>query len=121
MIDLALDNITHDLIFENFDLQLFDDTNQISQNLGIRLRFLLGEWYLDITQGIPYYQEIFKKNPNQIQIESALKAEILDTDGVLELLKFESLFDRRNRRYSVNFTVRTISGEDLQKELELPV
>lgn len=121
MIDLALDNVTNDLIFEDFDFKLYDDTNQITQNLAIRLRFMLGEWFLDVTQGVPYYQEIFIKNPNQIQIESSLKQEIVNTEGVVELTKFQSNFDRTNRRYYVNFSVRTISGEELAKEIELTV
>ncbi len=121
MIDLELDPITNDLTFRNFDFGLIDDTKQIMQNLAIRLRFVLGEWYLDITQGIPYFQEFFIKNPNQIHIESVLKTEIVRTRGILELISFASSFDKRRRIFSVNFRARSISGEELQKELELPV
>lgn len=121
MIDIALDPLTNDLVFADFDFALVDDTRQIMQNLAIRLRFVLGEWYLDITQGIPYYEEIFIKNPNQIQIESVLKQEIVQTRGILELTSFDSSFDKRRRIYSVKFSARSISGEELLKELELPV
>jgi hypothetical protein len=121
MIDIALDPITNDLIFQDFDFALFDNTKQIMQNLAIRLRFVLGEWYLDITQGIPYYEEFFIKSPNQIQIESVLKQEIVQTRGIVELTKFEADFDKRRRIFSVRFGARSISGEELLKELELPV
>jgi hypothetical protein len=121
MIDFALDPVTNDLIFEDYDFQLFDDTKQIMQNLSIRLRFFLGEWYLDITQGIPYYEIFFKKAPNQIQMESILKEEIVNTRGIVEITSFESDFSARNRVYSVKFSARSISGEDLLKEFEIPV
>lgn len=121
MIDFALEQITNDLIFQDFDFQLFDDTNQIMQNLAIRLRFVLGEWFLDLTQGVPYFEVFFKKAPNQIQIESILKEEIVNTRGIVELTSFESDFDARKRIYSVKFSARSISGEDLLKELEIPV
>lgn len=121
MIDFALEQKTPDLIFTNFDFQLYDDTNQIMQNLGIRLRFILGEWFLDITQGIPYYEEVFIKAPNQIQIESIIMREIVTTRGILEIISFESDFDTRKRIYSVKFSARSISGETLLQEFELPV
>lgn len=120
MIDIALDQLTGSLAIENFDLVLIDDTNQIKQNLLIRLKFIFKEWYLDNTQGVPYFEDFFIKNPNQIRIESVLKTEIVNTDGVVELLDFESTYDDRLRKYSVRFTVRTISGEALQIEEELP-
>lgn len=121
MIDFALDQLTNDLVFKDFDFDLVDDTKQIMQNLAIRLRFILGEWYLDITQGIPYYEVFFRKAPNQIQIESILKEEIVNTRGIVELTSFESDFDARRRLYTVKFSARSISGEELLKELELPV
>ncbi len=121
MIDIALDPITNDLVFTNFDLALVDDTNQIAQNLAIRLRFFLAEWYLDITQGIPYYEFFFIKAPNQIQIESILKEEIVNTRGIVELTRFSADFNKNTRIFSVNFGARSISGEELLKEFELPV
>ena len=121
MIDIALNPISNDLIFDNFDFDLFDESKQITQNLAIRLRFFLEEWFLDITQGLPYYQVFFVKNPNLIQIESILKNEILTTKGIAELISFESKFNPRSRIFSVKFTAKTISGEQLQKELELKV
>lgn len=121
MIDIALDKKTHDLIFENFDFVLYDDVNQIMQNLNIRLRFFLGEWFLNVLQGIPYYEAFFIKNPNLIFVDSYLKNEILTTRGILELTQFETSFDSRNRIYKVKFSVIAISGEQLFNEMELKV
>lgn len=121
MIDFELDPVSNDLVFQDFDFGLVDDTRQIMQNLAIRLRFFLGEWYLDITQGLPYFETFFRKSPNQIQIESILKEEIVNTRGIVEITRFETNFDQQRRVYTVNFSARSISGEELQKELELPV
>lgn len=121
MIDFALDPVTNDLVFEDFNFFLLDDTRQIMQNLAIRLRFIFGEWFLDITQGVPYFEYFFIKAPNLIQIESILKEEIVTTRGIVELTSYEANFDARLRIYSVKFSARSISGEELLKELELPV
>ncbi|MEM0173067.1 MAG: hypothetical protein QXI16_01010 [Sulfolobaceae archaeon] len=121
MIDIALDPITNDLVFNNFDLSLVDDLDQIAQNLAIRLRFFLAEWYLNIDIGLPYYQIFFVKSPNEIQVESVLKEEIVNTRGVAELLSFSSTFDKAKRIFSVKFTARTVENEEIMKEMELPV
>lgn len=121
MIDIALDPLTNDLVFTDFDFALVDDTRQIMQNLAIRLRFVLNEWFLDVTQGIPYFEFFFVKAPNQIQIESILKEEIVNTRGIVEITSFSADFNIRTRVYSVRFGARSISGEELLKELELPV
>lgn len=103
MKDLLLDPETHDLRLVNFDLAFADGIDQVAQNLGIRLRFILGEWFLDITAGVPYYESFFVKSPNRINIESILKNEILNTTGVGEILQFSSDFDNISRNFKVNF------------------
>ena len=110
MKDLGLNPITHDLIISNFDLVTIDDVDQITQNLGIRLRFFLGEWFLDVTAGLPYYQSIFQKSPNQINVESAIKAEIVNTKDISEILNFTSNYTSSNRKFDVRFTALTSSG-----------
>lgn len=122
MIDLGLDPLTNDLEIVGFDLTLVNDRDQIAQNLGIRLAFVLGEWYLDITAGIPYYQDFFIKAPNQIQIETVLKEEIVNTVGVNEILAFSTNYNPPGspaRTFTVNFQVNTVAG-NLQIEQELP-
>ncbi len=121
MIDIAIDQETNDLFFDNLDFSLFDNTKQIMQNLYIRLKFVFGEWFLDITQGVPYYEVFFIKSPNQIQIDSVIKDEIINTRGIVEITHYEATFDKKNRKYIVKFNAKTISGEEFLKELELPV
>lgn len=118
MIDFALDPKTGDLLIENFDFALVSDVDQIAQNLAIRLRFFNGEWFLNILEGIPYYQYFFIKNPNQIQVESFLKDEILNTPGVTELTAFSSDFDGSKRKFTVEFACK---AEDSIIDLTLEV
>lgn len=119
MKDLALDPSTGDLLIVDFDATLVDGIDQIAQNLAIRLRFIQGEWYLNILAGLPYYQYFFIKNPNQIQIETFLKDEISNTTGVQEITSFTSNFDSQNRKFNVEFGCKTIDG-NLEMEQTLP-
>jgi hypothetical protein len=119
MIDIELDPTTNDLVLDSFDLSLIKDVRQVAQNLAIRLRFFLGEWYLDTTVGLPYYEYILVKNPNQIQVESFIKEEIAATQGIEQITAFSSSFDIVKRIYSVAFSVKTLN-DNLQLELEIP-
>lgn len=119
MIDMALDTKTGDLLLFESGAQLIRDVDQIAQNLAIRLRFMQGEWYLNILAGVPYYQYFFVKEPNQIQVESFLKDEIVNTRGVEQITAFSSDYDPRNRQFSVQFSCMTVSGE-IEINQELP-
>jgi len=117
-IDLGLSTSTGDLVVNNFDLTLVDSTDQIAQNLAIRLRFFLAEWFLDIESGIPYYQDILIKAPNQFRVESVIKEEIINTDGIVEILSFSTNFNERDRKFTVSFSCDSVSGV-INLELEL--
>lgn len=119
MIDMALDPKTGDLLLVEAGAQLVRETDQIAQNLAIRLRFIQGEWYLNILAGIPYYQYFFVKEPNQIQVESFLKDEIANTRGVEEITSFSSDYNSQNRTFAVKFSAKTVSDE-IEIEQELP-
>ena len=110
MIDLALDPSTGDLQLFDFDLGLIEGVDQIAQNLAIRLRFIRGEWYLNILAGLPYFEYFFIKEPNQIQIETFLTNEIANTRGILEITSFSSNFDGFSRNFSVDFACNTVFG-----------
>lgn len=110
MIDLKLDTIIHDLEVDAYDLQLVEDQAYIAQSLRIRLLFFLGEWFLDTSEGVPFYEDIFVKNPNLGAIEAALKARIASTPGVTDLISFSMDYDRSNRKLEVEFEVDTEFG-----------
>lgn len=110
MKDLLLDLLENDLRVDTFNLSLVDGLDYIRQKLQIRLQFFYGEWFLDTTQGIKYFDEIFIKNPTLSRVQSILKAAITDTPGVNELLKMECSIDNARRKLLVTFTVNTTYG-----------
>lgn len=109
-VDIALDKTTHDIIVSNNDFLVVKDVDKVGQKLKQRLLFYQGEWFLDTTVGIPYFQEIFVKNPNIPDIESIFKVEIVETEDVNQLLAFDSTFANDVRDYNITFTVDTPFG-----------
>lgn len=110
MSDLKLDPTTNDIALENGDLAIVGDSDAVAQHIRQRLKFFRGEWFLDTSAGVPYYQDILKKNPNPEVVEQLLRNEILGTPGVLELQKFEMDFQGATRSLRVSFQVRTVDG-----------
>lgn len=111
MSDLKLDLETGDLVLEDGDLLLDSGQEAIQQNLYQRLKCYKGEWFLDLSDGVPYYQDILKKNPNPLTVDAALKTAILGTPGVLELTSFNLNLDTVTRTLYLDFIVDTIEGE----------
>lgn len=107
--DLKIDN-TGDLVVENGDLVIVDGVDAIAQHITIRLKFFLGEYFLDVRIGLPYYQQIFVKNPDLDVVKSIFREVILTTQGVQTINELSLEFDAVARLLSVAFQAMTIEG-----------
>lgn len=107
--NLQLD-ITNDLVFVNNNLTVIFGADEIRQRVRNRLLAFQGEWFLDVTLGVPYFQQILVKNPNIGNVDAYIKAEIINTPGVNKLLSYSSTYDPRSRTYTATFTVQTAAG-----------
>lgn len=123
MVDLSLDlNPAHkgqqgyrDLLVLGGDLVLTSDadpdgTNNILQDILQRLCFFLAEWFLDNTQGLPYFQQILVKNPDQSKVDSIFVNAIMGTPGVTQLSSYSFTVNRATRVLSISFSCITTSG-----------
>lgn len=120
MSDIKLSELTSEIELSNGDFQLTESVDAIRQHLSQRLRTFLGEWFLDTTTGVPYYEKILVKNPIAQVIEETLVTVILGTPGVLELTSLELDLDGATRTLRVDFSVRSTDGPINFSEL-LPV
>ena len=83
------------------------DAEATAQKVKSRLLLLAGEWFLDTSAGVPYLQQIMIKPADLPLAESLIKAAILGTDGVAELVGFATTYDAGTRKLSVTASVRT--------------
>jgi ABC-type transporter Mla maintaining outer membrane lipid asymmetry permease subunit MlaE len=61
---------------------------EVAQRLFVRLLFFKGEWFLNLDEGTPYYQEILRKAPPARVVRAVFGGVILGTQGVSQLTKF---------------------------------
>lgn len=116
MADLQLDPNTHDLVLTRFDLSLVDGNELIVQRIKQRLLLFLGEWYLDVEAGVPWFQEILVKGVDLGRVETLIKRTIVGTEGVTRLTALDLNFTPEPRRLSVSFRAVGENGEDLAVE-----
>jgi hypothetical protein len=89
------------------------DTDAVAQAVLTRLRLLLGEWWEDLEDGLPLYQNILRLRNGQDQLTAAellIRDRILRTDGVAEILALESAFDSADRQIAYKAAVKTVYG-----------
>jgi len=83
----------------------------VEQAIKTRLKLWLGEWFVDLTDGTPYPTQVlgerYGKSP-----DAAIKARILGTPGVTQLISYSSSFnapsDGVRRTLTVNATVQSL-------------
>lgn len=108
--DLKLD-ASGDLFLDGADLALVSDGEAIAQAVRCRLRFFAGEWFLNESAGVPYFESILIKNPNTVAINEVFRTELLGTPGVLEVLQLGLDYDSEQRSLTVTFRCTTDQGE----------
>lgn len=109
--DLLLDPVTHDLVFVNGQATVtYTQSEIVAQRLKITLSTFLGEWFLDTTIGVPYFQQIFGKGRSKSAVDVIFQRIIAADPGVIEIREFSSVIDNQGRGYEMVFTVRVADG-----------
>ena len=102
--NFALDPVAHDLYLDP-DGQIALAQTPLDQRIDCRLRTFRGEFWLDQSIGIPYFQEILKKNPDLQAVRAAFASEIQKVAGVKTINSLSLEIDRAQRKLTVTFNV----------------
>ncbi len=99
-----------DWLIANNSVALIDGSAQVKQIIREHLRTFLGEFFLDTTLGVPYFQTIMQKGISQTIIEGIFKSQILSCDGVIELTSFTITINAETRKLKLDFSALTDNG-----------
>jgi hypothetical protein len=101
MNDLKLTN-NHDLLIEEGDLVLINNEAEMAvQSLKINLLLFRGEWFLDNTIGVPYFQEILGKVSNKTLVDNIIKGISTNSYNIYRVTGLNSSISE-DRVYEVN-------------------
>ena len=105
--------VVGDLYLENGTVRLTRTLAEaVAQELYIRLKFFLGEWFADPTLGVPWVQVILGSKAPQALKEQILRRVIIGCPGVAELKSF-AMTTTAERMASLSFAVKLSDGTTL--------
>lgn len=84
------------------------DLNSLRLRLQQRLNTFLGEWFIDRTFGVPYFQIIFNNPEETAVITNIINTEILKETEIVRLDNVNAEFIRDTRTYTYNAEIASV-------------
>lgn len=84
----------------------------VAQRITVRFNFFLGEWFLDTTEGTPWFQRVLVKAPSDKVIRTVLNSVIANTPGVGTVDQLSYSINSA-RQLSVTFKATLVDGSQL--------
>lgn len=106
-------NSDGDLDLVGHQIVLVEGDEAIRQQIQIRCKFFLGEFFLDQQVGIPYYRNILRKNPNLDVVRDIFRQAIRTTPQVARVSELDVSIDAPTRTLNVTFKAIIDTGEEL--------
>jgi len=111
-VDLRLKN--GDLYYAAGNLFFVTGSEWLQQAIVTNLRSVKGDWFIDPTFGVPYFEQILVKGPNLPLIRSVLKRAILAVKYVKSVDEITLDYQRADRELRVTFTATpSLPGADV--------
>jgi hypothetical protein len=79
----------------------------VAQGIKIRVRMILGEYYLDEEVGVDWLGQILVKNPDPAVVRELIRQAIASTPDVLEVVGADLQLDTETRTGSIPYSVIT--------------
>ena len=97
------------ILFQNG--QIFTTMNRqdsLRQRLDIRIKTQKGTWFLNISYGIDWFNDVFSDTSTKSSVDALIQAEILKEDLVSDIIEFRSSVDNITREYRCDFKVKMV-------------
>lgn len=99
-----------DYTFGNGQLDFYRDVPEaVGQLVQTRLLLWLGEWFLDINEGVPYMQGVMGKRGITLANNTIIE-QIRGTFGVTDVTNLQSAIDPETRIFTLSCDIDTIYG-----------
>jgi hypothetical protein len=89
---------------------LVSGAEYVKQKIASRLRFFLGEWFLDQRLGIPYFRDVLGPNPQIEVVRSIFRQVILSVQEVAAINRLDLDYNKDERTVAVAFECALVEG-----------
>lgn len=108
--DIKLDEDTGDISFTDGESTVTSiGAEDLAQRIRIRLNTFQGEWFMDNTLGIDWFNRVMGKNRSKMAVDALIQEAILEEPDALQIIAYSSSISS-DRRFSCSFRVRTENG-----------
>lgn len=83
----------------------------VAQCVLTRLKLYVGDWFLDTSDGTPWYTRVFGKRTESVR-DAVIKSRILGTPGVTGIISYSSQVSRDLRHFAIQCQVSTAYDTD---------
>lgn len=100
------------IMFQNG--QIFTTLNRqdsLRQRLDIRIKTQKGSWFLNMSYGIDWLNDVFSDTSTKSSVDALIQAEILKEGQVASIIGFTSSVNTITREYRCDFKVRLVTLE----------
>ena len=103
-------NEKHDIDIQNNEIQLTEGSELTRQTAECTLNTKVGEWFLNDELGIEFESILGKGVPDDEEVKNVILEGLKQVDDTFRIDEFETSYDYKKRRLTVNFTASTDSG-----------
>ena len=97
------------IMFQNG--QIFTTLNRqesLRQRLDIRIKTQKGTWFLNVSYGIDWFNDVFSDTSTKSSVDALIQAEILKEELVADIIEFRSSVNNITREYRCDFKVKMV-------------
>lgn len=103
-------NENHDIDIKNNEIQLTEGSELVRQTVECTLNTKAGEWFLNDELGIDFNAILGKGIPDDETVKNVVLEGLRQVDETFRIDDFETAYNSKTRKLTVNFTASTDSG-----------
>ena len=88
---------------------LVNSPDAVGQAVMTALKLFQGEWFVDISVGVPYNTKILGFN-NVVNVDYEIQSAILGVPGVSSIVSYSSYYAPTTRNIIISATINTVYG-----------
>jgi len=92
------------------NIKIIEGVESLAENVDQRLKLFKGNYFMDTTKGVPYFEEIIKKPIDPGLAAAVLNNEILKEPEVTSIGRVSATLDSNNRKFKYDATINSIFG-----------
>lgn len=115
---LKLDPRKKDLIINSDGkFERITGSNEVVQRIDVALNHYIEEYFLNIPNGVPWYEKILGAKGGSSKISNILRMKLLKVPGVVQIVSFSVVYNGATRAYTVSSRVLVRPGPGEPTEL----